>query len=351
MCYNEQAKILTHITKMKTIKRMAGLFSLVAAVFCGNAQALQLKDLHLPMTREEADSSLSKDYEYTILSDSSVRRTWKLDKRTVHVDFKLNAQGKALCIAVIYDKPAPRKVVDKDIKALTGGKCSYTKLGKPKKNTNTYGMEHALGAKVKDDSGKGDGWIFVEHSSASRKKCTRFVYYAAKPSRDRLSIGEAREDAGYTAMGSSGSNIDLSALREDEEDRRNTKPNTKPTGKRITLADTPDEPVASTTSSDDDFSAPDKDINLDDSEEPVAQTKAAVADAGKGFLPESISAPVQKILGLSAMVTDILIVVVPLLLLIIIWRVIVNKSRAKARKKAAESIMSKKPEQQQNNAE
>ena len=81
-----------------------------------------------------------------------------------------------------------------------------------------------MGAKVKGADGKGEGWLFVEHTSASRKKCTRFVYYASKPSRDRMTLGEAREDGGYTALGSAGANIDLSALRADEESRRRISP-------------------------------------------------------------------------------------------------------------------------------
>lgn len=339
---------------MKMIQKVAGMLGLVASMLCSNATAITLEDLHLPMTRDEADRSLTKDYQYTILSDSTIRRTWKLDKRTVHMDFKLNRTGQALCIAIEYDTPAPKKVVDKDIKAITGGKSGYKKLGKPKKNTNTYGLEHALGAKVKDAAGKGDGWIFVEHSSAARKKCTRVVYYASKPTRDRLSIGEARTDGGYTAMGSSGSSVDISALVEDEEDRRSA----KPAGKRVALADTPEAPATSDAGADDGFSTPDAEITLDD-DEPVVQNKtkssredkAAAANAGKGFLPPSVSAPVQKMLGLSAMVTDILIVALPLLLLIIIWRVLVNKSRAKTRQKEAERIMSKKPGQSQNDAE
>ncbi len=336
---------------MKTIHNIAGMLSLMAAGLCSSAEALELKDLHLPMTRDEADGSLTKDYQFCILSDSTVRRTWKLKGRTVHVDFKLNKQGQALCIAVEYAKPASRKTVHNDIKAVTGGKSNYKKLGKPKKNTNTYGMENALGAKVKGD--KSVGWIFVEHTSAARKKCTRFVYYATKPSRDRLSIGEAREDGGYTAMGSSGADIDLSALVADEEDRRRTKASatTKPSKDRPVLADTPEEPIVSTTpDTEDEFGTPDTDTDWEDEALDTEDT-VAKADAGKGFLPQNISAPVQKVLGLSPMITDVLIVLVPLLLLIIIWRVIVGKARAKARKKAFESIMGKKPEAKQKDAE
>lgn len=344
---------------MKKIQKVVSMLVLVASMLCSNALAVKLQDLHLPMTRDEADNTLTKDYEYTFLSDSTIRRTWKLDGRKVHMDFKLNREGRALCIAIEYDEPTARKKVDKDIKAITGGKTGYKKLGKPKKKTNTYGMEHALGAKVKDAAGKGDGWIFVEHSTASRTKCTRLVYYATKPTRDRLSLGEARADSGYTAMGSSGSrDIDISALIEDEEDRRSA----QSTGKRVALADTPEETVVST--DEDDFNSPDKDITLED-DEPVAQNKSksaegaaaatqdeesAAANAGKGYLPSIISEPVQKMLGVSAMVADILILGLPLLLLIICC-MLVSKRRASARRKEAERIMSKKPGKSQDDAE
>lgn len=334
---------------MKTIPQIAGMMSLVAAVLSCNAEALELKDLHLPMTRDEADGSLTKDYKYTILSDSTVRRTWKLKGRTVHVDFKLNKQGQALCIAVEYAKPVNRKTVHNDIKAITGGKSNYKKLGKPKKNTNTYGMEHALGAKVKED--KNEGWIFVEHTSAARKKCTRFVYYASKPSRDRLSIGEAREDGGYTALGSSGANIDLSALMADEEDRRRTAASaSKPAQTRPVLADTPEEPIATTTDAEDGFGAPEAEA---DWENEAADTEEAVAkaDAGEGFLPQNISAPVRKILKLSPMVTDVVLVSVTLMVLFILMRIVSGKKSAKAQKKAYAEILNRKSDKQQNNAE
>lgn len=304
---------------------------------------LELKELQLPMTRDEADSSLSKDYNYTILSDSTIRRTWKLKGRTVHVDFKLNRQGQALCIAVEYSKPASQKTVHNDIKAVTGGKSSYKKLGKPKKNTNTYGMEHALGAKVKGADGKGEGWIFVEHTSASRKKCTRFVYYASKPSRDRMTLGEAREDGGYTALGSAGANIDLSALRADEESRRRISPSgatTSKPAKPAVVVEVPEEPVADDSSSEDDFGAPDIAAELEDDSE----SSATDAGSGKGFLPKAIAGPVHEALGglgLSAMVMDILTVLVPLLLLIVVWRKVASKKRAKQQQAAFNSIMNR----------
>ena len=327
---------------MKMIQKTAGIVSLAAVMLAGAAMGLELKELQLPMTRDEADSSLSKDYDYTILSDSTIRRTWKLKGRKVHVDFKLNRQGQALCIAVEYSKPASQKTVHNDIKAVTGGKSSYKKLGKPKKNTNTYGMEHALGAKVKSSDGKSEGWIFVEHTGADRKKCTRFVYYSSKPSRDRMSLSAAQEDGGYTAMGSAGANIDLSALRADEEARRRTtkgSTTTKP-DKAPVVVDVPDEPVAVDSSSDDGFGTPDSVGELEDE----ATDSEKAAGSGKGFLPKAIAEPVHKALGglgLSAMVMDILTVLVPLLLLIIVWRKIAGKKRAKLQQAAFNSIMNR----------
>ena len=128
---------------MKTIPQIAGMMSLVAAVLSCNAEALELKDLHLPMTRDEADGSLTKDYKYTILSDSTVRRTWKLKGRTVHVDFKLNKQGQALCIAVEYAKPVNRKTVHNDIKAITPQNAEIQKNGCPLHDGVPYARGHA----------------------------------------------------------------------------------------------------------------------------------------------------------------------------------------------------------------
>lgn len=330
-------------THMKKTKQIAGFIGMMAIVMGGMAEGVELKELKLPMTRDEADSTLSKDYQYTILSDGTLRRTWKLKGRKVHVDFKLNRQGQAICIAVEYTKPASQKTVHNDIKAVTAGKSSYKKLGKPKKNTNTYGMQHALGAKVKSADGKNTGWIFVEHTHADRKKCTGFVYYAAKPTRDRRTLSEAQEDAGYTAMGSAGANIDLSALKADEEDRRRTtaaKPTQKPK-ERPALADTPDEAVAATETADadDGFGAPEEGSSWEDDED----TATAQATSGKGFLPEAV-APVRQVLmglGVSALVADIILVLVPLLLLLLVVRAVRAKSRAKKSRAAFENIMNR----------
>lgn len=349
---------------MNIIQKSTCLLSLAALVAGNAAVALQLSDLQLPLTRTEADNTLSKDYEYRFLDDMSVRRSWKLKDKTVHVDFRITRPEQAICIAVEYNKPVGRKTVDEDIKTLTGGKCKYQKLGKPKKGTETYGIKNARGAKFRADGATTDSWVFVEHTNKQQKKCTRLVYYAKKPSQDRFSLGDASSNSGYTAMGSTGANINLAALRDNEEKRRAIKPQPKiastagdTAGKTTTskpkvdlsmdIIGIPEEEPETTTASDIAFDTV-SDADPEGSEETATLgTKlSGAAAADKGFLPEAVSAPVRKMLSnagisISGVMTDALIIALPLLLVLILWCMISSKIRKSKSKKVFNAIINK----------
>lgn len=360
---------------MNILQKSTCLFSLAALAVGNAAMALQLSDLQLPLTRTEADNTLSKDYEYRFLEDMSVRRSWKLEGKTVHVDFRITRPEQAICIAVEYNKPVSRKTVHKDIKTLTGGKCHYEKLGTPKKGSNTYGLKNVRGARFRADGAKTDSWVFVEHTNKKQTKCTRLVYYAKKPAQDRFSLGDASSNTGYTAMGSTGASINLTALRDNEEKRRAIKPQPKmastkggTTGKTATAATKPTqkedlsmditgipEEQDTTASSDIAFDAV-SDADLEDHEETstLGAELTTEAAANKGFLPEAVSAPVRKILSnagisVSGMMADALIIALPLLLVLILWCIISAKIRKRRSKKVFDAIVNKKTEKEKQN--
>lgn len=347
---------------MNILQKSTGLLSLAALALGTSAMGLQLSELQLPLTRTDADNTLSKDYDYRFLEDMSVRRSWKLKGKTVHVDFRITRPEQAICIAVEYNKPVSRKTVHEDIKTLTGGKCNYKKLGNPKSGTNTYGLKYARGAKFRVDGATADSWVFVEHANKSQKKCTRLVYYAKKPSQDRFALGDATSGGGYTAMGSSGASINIASLKANEEKRRAIKPQAKvAAGKEgsgnklasktepkvdlsMDIVGPPEEPEATASAAEiafDDVS----DAELDGGEDATgAEVESAGAD--KGFLPEAVSAPVRKMLSsagisVSAVMADTLIVTVPLLLVLVLWCVISAKIRKSKSKKVFDAIVNK----------
>ena len=93
----------------------------VAALVCGQAAALELSDIHMPMKRDDADATLSKDYTYVVLADGSVRRTWKLDGKQVIIDFD-TVSNDAILVAVVYDQPIAKKKGIEDAHTLAAGK-------------------------------------------------------------------------------------------------------------------------------------------------------------------------------------------------------------------------------------
>ena len=150
--------------------------------------ALELSDLHIPMTRDEADTSLSKDYETAVLEDGSIRRTWKLGDKTVFIDFNSVTQEAAL-IAVIYDHAVPRKQGITDAQTISAGK--YDKQAKwtaPKDDEardmvrDTFGLENALRKKMNDKS-----MLFVE-TDAKRKNIVRVSLFSRMPSTNRWTL-------------------------------------------------------------------------------------------------------------------------------------------------------------------
>lgn len=335
---------------MSKIHKLIRLLSIMVLSIASLSYALEVKDISLPMTRNEADNKLSKDYSFTVLEDASLRRSWSLKDKTVHMDFNLS-KGNAICVIVEYKSPVSLDTARKDIAAMTGAD-SKLKLRKVNKELAGMGFKGCIGNKV------GKSWVFAQPGSKNKKKCGRVLVFAQKPTKNRLELSTATEGGdNYTAMGSSGRGIDISAITAAEEARRNSKPSTaiasapSTTGKDKTK---PGKPIAAaeddTPAKDQEFEGVETDDGADafgDEDESFAGGTDTAADSAaeqKGFLPEAISAPVRGLLastGLSALVVDIIIVAVVALLLLIIFSKISSSRRKKQAKAMYESIVNK----------
>ncbi len=176
-----------------------------------SAAPLELSDLHLPMTRSEADTALSKDYTYTVLEDMTVRRQWRLSNRVVSVDFSPKAGDKALLIYIDYRSPVADTVCDRDAAALLGGEVSEWK------RLNSKRAQH-LGLK-KADGLKLEGGRYCFRELDAQERITRLAYFASKPEGVRWQLKAEEHDDGQTAMGSRADGS-KGFLWKDEERRR-----------------------------------------------------------------------------------------------------------------------------------
>ncbi len=182
--------------------------------------AVELSQLHIPMTRDEADTTLSKDYESSVLDDGSIRRTWKQNGMTIFADFNSETQ-EAVLIAVIYDKPVPRKKGIADAHTIAAGKFDKEAKWNPPKDEqarqmvqDTFGLKNALRKKLKDKS-----MLFVE-TDESRKRIIRVSLFSRMPTTNRWTLKTVSKDTEYTAMGENWTPEHLAALYKDEDRRR-----------------------------------------------------------------------------------------------------------------------------------
>ena len=234
---------------LMTILRTAAL-ALAGALtlLCAQGHALELSDLHLPMTRDEADTSLSKDYSYAIMTDGSVRRTWEMEDKEVIVDFD-TVTNDAIMIAVIYKKPVAVKKGKEDAHTLAAGKCDEAASWDSPKNRdakdlieNTYGLKNARRKKM-----EGEAVLFYE-TNEQKNRVVRVTAFARKPHSNRWALTTLTRHSAQTAMGNQMGSSAITKMYADEERRKNITPQaeqadsdpaataTEPTAPKITIS-------------------------------------------------------------------------------------------------------------------
>ncbi len=184
----------------------------LAVCFLLPASALELSDLRLPLTRDEADKELSKNYSYRVLEDMTVRRSWELAHCTVSVDFSPKDGDKALLIFVDYTRPVSAEVAARDAGLLMGVEPGKWTPLVPKRAAR-LGMEAAEGLKL-----SGERYCFRELDESGR--VVRLAYYDGVPKNVRWDLGDDTRESGKTAMGSRSGGGKTDFLWQDEERRR-----------------------------------------------------------------------------------------------------------------------------------
>ena len=331
---------------MKNIHKITTIIGLAFMAMSGMAADLQLEDLSLTMSRSDADECLNKDYNFRILEDFTIRRSWQAKNRTIHADFK--SSGDLICVAVEYKKAVSSNTFKKDLEKLTGLKPELSKQAPKKK---TMGMKNVRQARITLPDGTKKSDIYAERNSS--KKYTRFICYAMDNPKDinRLALSEASSvGSGYTAMGSragAGDNSEtIKLLTQDETERRNTPPTRTPSKVKF---DT-ETPIVTDTPTDEeteDSGAEDEEEMVDEDFSEEVEPATEDAESPHGFLPKNVSEPVNKLLNdygvqLQPHVLDSLIIALPLLVLLILW-VIISKRKAKKRQREAYNLIANKP--------
>lgn len=212
--------------------------------------ALEVGDLPVEeLTRDYADSHFSKDYEYHILSDYSVRRTWKAKGYTLTLDFDIRS-SKLLSLYVDYEPAAPKAEAMRHMRHLCEGRDEDTKWVKTKeKSATNVGLKNARHRQLTDKS-----FLFWE-SAGSSGNCERLSWFAEAPRLDRMSIEHASRNTGKTAMGNSSAGGGFEAMFKDEDRRRATPPVAPIT--KTPVADTPTDDIPADDSPEIDTPAPD----------------------------------------------------------------------------------------------
>lgn len=194
-----------------------------ATWYASQLTALELSDIHLPLTRSEADQTLSKDYTYALLADGTVRRTWNYDDKQIFIDFDTNTNA-AILIAVVYSKPVTMKEGIADAHTLGAGKYSDTaKWDAPKDKaskdliSNTFGLNNAKRKKLEDKS-----MLFYE-TNGKKDKAARIVrvsLFSNLPKTNRWVLDTINPGERKTAMGNSWSNSFIEDIYKDEAQRQ-----------------------------------------------------------------------------------------------------------------------------------
>ena len=207
--------------------------------------ALELSDIPFPLTRSEADETLSKDYTYALLTDGTIRRTWTLPDKKVFIDFDPNSD-EALLIAVIYNKPVPKKQGIADAHTLGSDKMlPNASWDAPKDKaskdliSDTFGLTNAKRKKLQDKA-----MLFYESKSADKdSRITRVSLFSQLPHADRWTLAPVEPGEKKTAMGSNLGNSYIEDIYKDEA-RRQALPLRSATAAASAAAPAPETPSA-----------------------------------------------------------------------------------------------------------
>ena len=218
--------------KMKNVFRA----TLSMLAMAGSAAALEVTDIPAEIfSREYADAHFTKDYEYRLLEDNSVRRTWKANGYTLIVDFDIRS-SKVICVFVDYEPAASRSVALEHARHLAAGRSESVRF----ENTRSEAVQRVGLPKARRFMELTDGsYIFWESESARANNCDRLCWFASKPKADRMAVGNLSATSGRTALGSTSMSGVHSSLKSDEERRREIQPRPVEEPQELAMEDEP----------------------------------------------------------------------------------------------------------------
>lgn len=325
----------------KDMKRIVtSLFCAGALVLAlsGGAMAQDVADLTSGLTRTHADKHFRKDYVYRILEDNTVRRTWQAEGKSIAVDFDIRSD-KAIAIFIDYKPAAEKRTALADVKALTEGRRDDAKWSKTKKEAvEKVGLKKNTRLMRLNDK----SLLFWE--SGSKEKCNRLCWFATAPKMDRMTLGDANEFSGRTAMGSSGMAGAAKQLRADEERRMRIEPT--PVGGTAVAVATPT-PTPRPAATPKPSAEPTRPVQRPAAPVAVAPTQAELDDLDQEVADtaeQGEAANLLQALGIEVdeRVAKLILGLVALLVLIGIWSGI-SSARRKAKQRADfENLMNNK---------
>ena len=218
--------------KMKNVFRA----TLSMLAMAGSAAALEVTDIPAEIfSREYADAHFTKDYEYRLLEDNSVRRIWKADGYTLIADFDIRS-SKVICVFVDYEPAVSRSVALEHARHLAAGRSESVRF----ENTRSEAVQRVGLPKARRFMELTDGsYIFWESESARVNNCDRLCWFASKPKADRMAVGNLSATSGRTALGSTSMSGVHSSLKSDEERRREIQPRPVEVPQDLAMEDEP----------------------------------------------------------------------------------------------------------------
>lgn len=171
-------------------------------------------DLRPNLTRNDADKMLSKNYEWTILEDMTVRREWRKDGVRAVMDF-YPRDNSCIYLQFSFAGGIPVKEAKEIASALTGNNdLKFRKLKAEKQHALNMGK--SIFSVLQDGS-----FLFLE--SGGSKRIARIFWFKQQPAVSRADLQEGTE-GGKTALGNRGDAGVLTMLRSDEQRRMSASP-------------------------------------------------------------------------------------------------------------------------------
>ena len=202
------------------MKKITQMLACAWLALFGCVFGLEPADVHISLTRDEADTTLSKDYTAAVLEDGTVRRTWQLENKKLFIDFD-TASNEAIMIAIVYNKPVSKKIGLEDVNALAENK--YEKNAKwdaPKDRASREKVEREMGMKnARRKKMEGSAVAFYE-TQDKKDLITRVSVFAHTPHKNRWILAETRGDGRRTALGNQMGNSHIKELYKDEMRRK-----------------------------------------------------------------------------------------------------------------------------------